>query len=129
MLQRETDEKEKENLINASKSGYQVQGKVVMWQVASLRLVGCMLGHAGLRRHSILVAALLDIVLICQGLLGIHLDVGHVGWHMRVLRYAGPTRLGRQVGRRVLWGVDLVIIHAVLVAVARLGRIQAGLSN
>ena len=95
MLQRETDEKEKENLINASKSGYQVQGKVVMWQVASLRLVGCMLGHAGLRRHSILVAALLDIVLICQGLLGIHLDVGHVRWQMRVLRDAGPACLGR----------------------------------
>ena len=88
-----------------------------------------MLGHAGLRRHSILVASLLNIVLICQGLLGIHLDVGHVGWHMRVLRYAGPACLGRQVGGRVLWRVDLAIVHPVFVAVTRFGRIQAGLSD
>ena len=92
--------------------------------IGSSRLVGGMLRHAGLRGHPVLVVtALLDIVLICQSLLGIHLDVGHVRWQMRVLRDAGPARLGRQMGRGVLWGVDLVIVHAILVAVAGLGRV------
>lgn len=65
-----------------------------------LRLVGRVLRHTRLRGHGILGTALLDVVRVCQRLLGIH---GHVGGHaiaghVWVLgRHAGSTRLGRQV--------------------------------
>lgn len=87
-----------------------------LW-IANLRLMGGMLRHARLRRHSVLVATLLNIVLIRKSLRGVHRDIGHVvRWHMRVLGHARSARLGWQVGRRLFWRLNLVVIYTILVA-------------
>jgi hypothetical protein len=89
-------------------------------------------GHARLRWHAGAIALVaLDIALVRKSLLRIHGHIRHVvASHVRVLRDARTTRLGREMlVRRLLRRVHLVAVYAILVAGSRLGSVEAGLEN
>lgn len=73
---------------------------------------------------------LLYVARVCERLLGIHSDIGHIVWRKVVLWWHPPARLlGRKVGTRGLfWGIDRVwVIDTVLASSGRLGSVEAGL--